>query len=102
LPFLRTRILTFLSTNPGQNDQANYEAIYTVGPLLKKIKPRIATLEQTFGLLTIEQHRKNFRLLINDIYKAGYNVRWKIEDLSEFGLPQKRKRLLIIVPQAVD
>lgn len=69
---------------------------------MKKLKPRIATLEQTFGLLTFEQHKKNFRLLINDIYTAGYNVRWKIEDLSNFGLPQKRKRLLIIAARYTD
>jgi len=88
--------LTDISTNPGKNDQLNYEAIYTVGPILEKLKPRIATLEQTYGLLTQEQHSKNFKLLLNDIQKAGYNVRYKIQDMSEFGLPQRRKRLLVI------
>jgi DNA (cytosine-5)-methyltransferase 1 len=67
-----------------------------VGPILQKLKPRIATLEQTFGLLTIEQHQKMFRFLVNDMHKAGYNLRWKIENLSEFGLPQERRRLLVI------
>ena len=89
------RLLTGFSTNPGQNDQANYEAIYTVGPILAKLKPRIVTLEQTYGLLTHEEHGKNFKPLMNDIYKAGYNARYKIQDMSDFGLPQRRKRLLI-------
>ncbi|KAF2712181.1 S-adenosyl-L-methionine-dependent methyltransferase [Pleomassaria siparia CBS 279.74] len=83
-------------TREGKNDQANYETIYTVGPILAKVKPRIVTLEQTYGLMTNKQHSRNFRLLLNDIYNAGYNVRYKIQDLSEFGLPQRRKRLLII------
>lgn len=84
------------STIAGKNDQANYEAIYTVGPILKKLKPRVATLEQTFGFCTQEEHKKNFKLLLNDIGNAGYNLRYKIEDMSGFGLPQRRKRLLII------
>ncbi|CAI9632204.1 unnamed protein product [Alternaria burnsii] len=83
-------------TTDGPNDQANYETIYTVGPILKKVKPRIATLEQTFGLATHKQHKRNFLMLLYNIGQAGYNVRYKVQDLSQHGLVQKRKRLLII------
>ncbi|KAH7116783.1 S-adenosyl-L-methionine-dependent methyltransferase [Dendryphion nanum] len=83
-------------TNVGQNDQANFEAIYTVGPILRKVKPRVATLEQTFGLLTSVEHQKNFKLLMYDMLNAGYDVRYKIANMAEYGLPQRRKRLLII------
>jgi len=48
-------------------------------------------------------------MLLYDIGKAGYDVRYKIQDLSQYGLVQKRKRLLIIaaryairVPHAHD
>lgn len=93
--------LTIFSTHNGQNDQANYEAIYTVGPILQAVKPRIATLEQTFGLMTHEQHKKNFKMLLNDIGKAGYDLRYKLQDMSKLGLVQKRKRLLIIAARYV-
>ncbi|KAH7398748.1 S-adenosyl-L-methionine-dependent methyltransferase [Phaeosphaeria sp. MPI-PUGE-AT-0046c] len=83
-------------THNGPNDQANLEAIYTVGPILQKVKPRVATLEQTFGLYTHEQHKANFYMLLHDISTAGYDLRYKIQDLSQFGLVQPRKRLLII------
>ncbi|EUC35618.1 hypothetical protein COCCADRAFT_3158 [Bipolaris zeicola 26-R-13] len=83
-------------TQPGPNDQENYEALYTVGPILKKVKPRVATLEQTSGLLTSRAHKRNFFTLLNDIGHAGYDLQYKIQDLSEFGLVQQRKRLLII------
>jgi DNA (cytosine-5)-methyltransferase 1 len=88
--------LTHGSTHEGRNDQANLEAIYTVGPILGKVKPRVATLEQTFGLSTREQHKANFQMLLHDMGKAGYDIRWKNQDLSQFGLVQQRKRLLII------
>ena len=89
-------LTVYCSTRKGPNDQANYDAIYTVGPILKKIKPRIATLEQTLGLFTSKEHNKTFLMLLYDIGKAGYNVRYKIHNFSTLGLVQERKRLLII------
>ncbi|KAI2484163.1 C-5 cytosine methyltransferase DmtA [Pyrenophora tritici-repentis] len=83
-------------TQAGPNDQANYESIYTVGPILKKVRPRIATLEQTSGLATSQEHKRNFFMLLHDICEAGYDVRYRIQDLSQLGLVQKRMRLLII------
>ncbi|CAA9960009.1 C-5 cytosine methyltransferase DmtA [Pyrenophora teres f. maculata] len=83
-------------TRAGRNDQANYESIYTVGPILKKVRPRIATLEQTSGLATSQEHKRNFFILLRDIFEAGYDVRYKVQDLSQLGLVQKRMRLLII------
>lgn len=50
----------------GQHDQENMEAILVVGPILKAIKPRMGTMEQAPGLLTIRKHRLWFRLLINE------------------------------------
>jgi DNA (cytosine-5)-methyltransferase 1 len=67
-----------------------------VGPILEKLKPRVATLEQTFGLSTREKHKAIFLLLLHDLGNAKYDVRYKIQVLSEFGLVQPRKRLLII------
>ena len=94
--------LILRSTSDGPNDQANLEAIYTVGPILTKVKPRVATLEQTFGLFTHEQHKANFNMLLCDIGKANYDVRYKIQNLSEYGLVQERKRLLIIAARQVQ
>ncbi|OCL15395.1 S-adenosyl-L-methionine-dependent methyltransferase [Glonium stellatum] len=81
-------------TVAGVNDQDNHDALFTVGPLLRKCKPRIAILEQTYGLL--EHHRDNFRRLAHDIISAGYNFRYRKVNFAEYGLPQRRKRLIII------
>lgn len=81
-------------TTAGPNDQDNHDALFTVGPLLRKCNPRIATLEQTYGLL--EHHRHSFRRLAHDIITAGYNFRYRKVNCAEYGLAQKRKRLIII------
>ena len=89
-------MLTRARTREGQNDQANYEALWTVGPILELVKPRVFTIEQTYGLMTKTKHNREFRNLLNMILNAGYDVRYKLEDLSVLGVPQRRKRLLMI------
>ncbi|KAF2199365.1 S-adenosyl-L-methionine-dependent methyltransferase, partial [Delitschia confertaspora ATCC 74209] len=83
-------------TRDGKKDQANYEAIYTVAPILSLLKPRIATLEETPGLLTHRQHSNIFWALLCQLNKAGYNVRYKRANLVEYGLAQPRRRLFIM------
>lgn len=83
-------------THVGKNDQENMETLLTVGPFLKAVKPRYATLEQAPGLLKMKKHRLWFRKLINDIISMKYNVRWRVSDQSEYGLPQRRRRLVFL------
>ncbi|KAL1606685.1 hypothetical protein SLS60_004092 [Paraconiothyrium brasiliense] len=83
-------------TNEGKNDQENMETLLTVGPFLKAVKPRYATLEQAPGLLKLKKHRLWFRKLINDIISMRYNVRWRVTDQSEYSLPQRRRRLVFL------
>lgn len=85
-----------VSTTDGPNDQSNYDATFTVGPILRKIKPRVATLEQTLGIVTNKQHHKTFLTLLCEIGHAGYDLRYKRWVFSELGLAQNRKRLVVI------
>ncbi|KAF2810558.1 S-adenosyl-L-methionine-dependent methyltransferase [Mytilinidion resinicola] len=81
-------------THMGPNDEANIDALFTIGPLLKRCNPRIATLEQTAGLIT--HHEGYLQLLFNQFVNAGYNLRWRREFLQNFGVPQRRTRLILI------
>lgn len=72
------------------------EALFTVGGLLTKLQPRIVTLEQTYGLSTYNKHKASFLMLLYDIGRAGYDIRYTMQKLSKFGLVQERKRLLIV------
>lgn len=84
------------STRPGKHDQANLETIYVPEPVIKVLKPEIVTFEQAPGLMISQEHRLYFRGLIGAIVRCGYNVRYKIIDLVEYGVPQRRRRLIII------
>jgi DNA (cytosine-5)-methyltransferase 1 len=84
-----------LYTVEGKNHDKNIGALYSIGLILERCRPRIVTLEQTSGIVT---HRggDHFRALLGQITDAGYSVRWKICNLAHWGNVHARKRLIII------
>lgn len=82
-------------THKGVNDDENIFALFSCNSLINKVRPRIITVEQTFGL-TQERHQEYLHILINDFTQFGYSVRWKIVRLCTWGSAQDRKRLIMI------
>jgi DNA (cytosine-5)-methyltransferase 1 len=71
------------------------EAVLTsTGEILELVKPRIATMEETAGLLYA--HKDWLSLAIREMVVRGYSVRWKIMKSEQYGVPQLRKRLVVI------
>ncbi|KAE8164206.1 S-adenosyl-L-methionine-dependent methyltransferase [Aspergillus tamarii] len=85
-----------IHTIEGIHDDANSACIFSSLNLIKRAKPRVHTLEETNGLLLLRRHRDTFYRVINDFIEIGYSVRWCILRLLEYGVPQIRKRLLVI------
>ncbi|PQE29418.1 hypothetical protein CJF32_00003170 [Rutstroemia sp. NJR-2017a WRK4] len=84
-----------VKTRPGPNDESNYASLFGVGEAIKKARPRIATLEQTYGI-TNTAHKETFNALIRMFTDLQYDVSWGIKTFQSYGLPQSRKRLIII------
>lgn len=89
-------LTTRYSTVPGKNDEQNVATITAVGPILKAVKPATFASEQVPGFLIKEKHRPYFRMYINTILNASYNVRWEIQNMAWHGLAQHRTRLLFV------
>lgn len=84
-------------TNPNaEKDEVNTAALLTVGEIIKAVKPRLVTLEETYGLLTLEKHQQWFGILLSMIHDAGYSVKWAVHTTLEYGISQPRKRLVMI------
>lgn len=82
-------------TIPSQErDESNQAALPSVWNLVHKLRPRIVTIEETEGLFS--RHRDWFYLLINIFTSSGYSVRWKVVQCHAYGVPQTRKRLLVV------
>jgi DNA (cytosine-5)-methyltransferase 1 len=86
------------STIDGKNDEANIAQLHAIKSLIEALKPRVVILENTSGLVNLTENQPYFRKIIYDISSAGagYNLRYKIINMADYGLPQERKRLIII------
>ncbi|KAG6010109.1 hypothetical protein E4U21_000143 [Claviceps maximensis] len=82
-------------TRSCAHDEENTDAILCSHALVHKLRPRLVTLEETFGL-RFQQHQGYFHSLIGDLTHHGYSVRWKVVELGTWGSAQTRKRLVII------
>ncbi|KAL8953598.1 MAG: hypothetical protein Q9222_000524 [Ikaeria aurantiellina] len=81
-------------TRPGKDDEMNQATLFAIEEVIKKTKPRIVTLENTFGL--IERWPDWFNAMIRCFTSQGFSVRWGVLNLASYGLPQARKRLIVI------
>ncbi|OOF91210.1 hypothetical protein ASPCADRAFT_177850 [Aspergillus carbonarius ITEM 5010] len=76
------------------NDDANSACIFACSDMIKKAKPRIHTMEETSGLF--ERHKETLHRVVQDFVELGYSVRWSLLNCVDFGVPQCRRRLVII------
>ena len=60
--------------------------------LVKESSPDIVTMENVPGLLS----QDIFHTFVNDLKMAGYFVDYKVVNSAEYGLPQRRRRLVLL------
>ncbi|KAI2012627.1 hypothetical protein LOZ39_000563 [Ophidiomyces ophidiicola] len=81
-------------TVAAASDNANEACIFSARELLLRVKPRIATMEETSGLQ--ERHKEFLYAIIHTFVELGYSIRWKLLACEAYGVPQQRKRLVLI------
>ncbi|KAI0173049.1 S-adenosyl-L-methionine-dependent methyltransferase [Hypoxylon sp. FL1284] len=82
-------------TTPGINDDANIAILFSCHELIKILRPRVFTLEQTFGILH-PKFEYYFNALVHGFTQYNYSVRWKVVNLLSWGAPSQRQRLIMI------
>ena len=63
--------------------------------ILKERQPRFFIAENVKGLLSANKG-KAFPMIVNEFENAGYRVVHKLLNASEYGVPQKRERVIIV------
>ncbi|KAL8387193.1 hypothetical protein RB595_010090 [Gaeumannomyces hyphopodioides] len=71
-------------TIEGNNDEVNSAALFSCKAAVEKLKPRVFTLEQTFGLASARAHQGYFAALIHGFTELGYSVRWSQVPLADW------------------
>lgn len=82
-------------TVPSANDEANIAVLFSCRELVRKLRPRLFTLEQTFGIMH-PRFEHYFNALVHGFTQNGYSVRWRVVNLLDWGLPSRRNRLVVI------
>jgi DNA (cytosine-5)-methyltransferase 1 len=67
----------------GADDEMNTASLYAVLEVVKVAKPRVVTLEQTFGLLAA-RFRWYFASLIHMFTALQFSVRWAVVPLAKW------------------
>ncbi len=71
------------------------QLFYTYINLIKEKQPSFFLAENVAGLLS-PTHYKEFVKIIEAFKQIGYNVVYKLLDAKNYGVPQERKRVIII------
>jgi len=68
---------------------------FEVAGILEYHHPKVILLENVKQLVGHEGG-KTFEVILEILAKIGYSVKWKILNALDFGLPQKRERVIIV------
>ena len=68
---------------------------FEVARILKHHNPKTFLLENVKQLVSHDKG-KTFKVILNTLHSLGYHVKWKVLNALDFGLPQKRERVIIV------
>jgi DNA (cytosine-5)-methyltransferase 1 len=78
----------------GEHDERNKLYLQFLRILVDK-QPKYFVAENVKGILSLMQG-KVFELIISDFRNAGYKVKFKVLNAADYGVPQRRERVIIL------
>jgi DNA (cytosine-5)-methyltransferase 1 len=69
--------------------------------LVDAVQPRHIAFENVPGMLST-RWRRHFDALLNGLDELGYDSTWSVIDAADYGVPQRRKRILVIASRITE
>lgn len=82
----------YTQKNENRKKDVRWNLLYSFMRLIKEVMPDIVSME---NVPQIVKH-KVFTDFIKDLELLGYNVSWEIVHCPDYGIPQARKRLVLL------
>jgi DNA (cytosine-5)-methyltransferase 1 len=79
----------------GRNDPRN-KLVLQYLEFVKEFRPRFAVFENVPGLVRTKHGKKFYDALYEGLKGLGYKVRQRIDDVADYGVPQHRRRIIVI------
>ena len=70
------------------------ELLLVMAKMIKDIRPRAVMMENVPGV--VNRGKAIFQEFLNLISDLGYQHEWRIEQMADFGIPQSRRRLVLL------
>jgi DNA (cytosine-5)-methyltransferase 1 len=80
-------------------DHNQWKLLYSFARIIKDVRPHIVSMENVPRLLDY-QNGKVFRDFCNMLEQEGYRIDYHIVNCPEYGIPQKRQRLILLASEA--
>ena len=78
-----------------KKDQTKYTLLYHFGRLIKEVQPDIVTMENVSQILSFKQ-KPVFNDFVAKLERLGYKVKYQVVYCPDYGIPQTRKRLVLL------
>lgn len=87
---------SFSTLNPTKNpDNKETQLFWELARVVEQVKPKVLIAENVKGFYTLNEG-KYFKLAYKKFESLGYKMHHKIIRAVEYGIPQKRERLIMI------
>lgn len=79
-------------------DDARGRLVWSYLDIIKSVSPKAFLFENVTGLLSAKDSQGNLILknLLDKFSELGYNVSWKKINAADYGVPQLRKRVIVV------
>lgn len=81
-------------TSKWRKDDPRNSLVAEVGRLADELRPRAIMVENVPGLA--QKGRPLFDALLNQLHCLGYVTNWGVLQVADFGVPQRRRRLVLL------
>ena len=85
----------FSKLNLKKITQKQLQPLEKFAKLVSETKPDIVSMENVGGLADTKKY-PIFKTFLNALKKGGYKYKYEVVDVSEFGVPQRRRRLVLL------
>lgn len=82
-------------------DPDKYDLLYEFGRLVKEVAPDYVTMENVSQIINFKL-KPVFTDFLNTLSKEGYHIFWKVVYCPDYGIPQTRKRLVLLASKKSD
>lgn len=86
----------FSTANPSRSfDDPRNQLFKEYARIITEVQPKIFLMENVSGMVTM-QNGKVFELIKKELSNCGYKISYKLLNARDFGVPQSRRRMIII------